>query len=154
MKIAFHSNSDFLNQGISNQQFEIWLYDMTAMTLTRITTANNTTRGSFSPQLSVDGTKILFMSDSDFLSQGIPDNQNEIWLYDTVAMTFTRVTSHSNGPARDSSGPQMSADGSKIAFRSDADFLNQGIFDEQYEVWLYSYLPSSIYLPVVLKNNP
>jgi len=134
-KVAFRSDSDFLNQGIQYFQFEIWLYDTATMTLIRITTASHNNRNSFYPTLSADGTKIAFRSDSDFLGQGIPDDQNEIWLYDMATMTLTRITtaSHNN---RDSYG-KLSADGKKIVFTSDSDFLSQGIPDEQFEIWLY-----------------
>lgn len=136
-KIAFNSNADFLNQGITVLEGEIWLYDTATMTVTRITTSSVTDlRGSGSPSLSMDGTKMAFFSDSDFLDQGIPTFQWEIWLYDTTTMTYTRITTAS--PAgRDSRFPSMSGDGSKIVFRSDSDFLGQGIQEGQFEVWLY-----------------
>jgi len=134
-KIVFQSDSDFFGQGIQEDQEEIWLYDTQTMTFTRITTASHSNRRSFDPTLSADGTKIAFRSDSDFLGQGIPDDQNEIWLYDMATMTLTRITtaSHNN---RDSYG-KLSADGKKIVFTSDSDFLSQGIPDEQFEIWLY-----------------
>jgi Tol biopolymer transport system component len=135
-KVAFESDSDFLNQGIPNNQFEIWLYDTTTMTLTRVTSASHPGRISFFPDVSADGTKVAFVSDSDFLDQGIADDQFEIWLYDTTTMTLTRVTSASH-PGRISDFPSLSADGTKISFESDSDYLNQGIGDGQLEIWLY-----------------
>lgn len=137
-KIAFDSSFDLL-QGVSLNQSEIWLYDTATMTVTRVTTASGASgfRDSFNPSLSADGTKIAFNSESDFLSQGIPQNQSEIWLYDTATMTVTRVTTASGTGSRSSFTPRLSADKMKITFISDSDFLNQGIPDEQYEVWLY-----------------
>jgi Tol biopolymer transport system component len=134
-KVAFYSDSDFLGKGIVDDQYEVWLYDATAMTLARVTTASDSTRESYSPSLSADGTKVAFYSDSDFLGQGIQDEQCEVWLYDTTTMTLTRVTTASGGN-RDSYVPSLSADGTKVAFSSDSDFLGQGIVDDQYEVWL------------------
>jgi Tol biopolymer transport system component len=134
--VAFYSDSDFLGQGIQDEQYEIWLYDTTTMTLTSVTWTSDSIRGSYDPSLSADGTIVAFPSDSDFLGQGILDEQYEIWLYDTTTMTFTRVTTASDSN-RDSYGPSVSADGTKVAFFSDSDFLGQGIQDEQYEVWLY-----------------
>ena len=49
-------------------------------TLVRVTTASDSGRASYEPSLSADGTIVAFRSDSDFLGQGIPDNQFEIWL--------------------------------------------------------------------------
>ena len=136
-KIAFRSDSDFLGQSIPYGQREIWLYDTATMTVTRVTTASASNRNSLSPSLGGDGTKIGFQSDSDFLGQGIPDEQSEIWLYDTATMTVTRVTTAAGAGDRDSSDPSLSADGTKIGFGSDSDFLGQSIPDEQQEVWLY-----------------
>ena len=135
-RVAFSSDADFLGQGIPPGQFEIWLYDTTAQTLTRLTHAAANGRISLDPRLSPDGTKVAFSSDADFLGQGIPPGQSEIWLYDTTAQTLTRLTHASEGN-RDSFNPSLNADGTKVAFYSDADFLGQGIPDSQFEIWLY-----------------
>ena len=142
-RIAFHSTADLLRQGIPPFQSEIWLYDTATMTLTRITTASAPDRGSFSPSLSANGTRIAFSSDSDFLNQGINDAQVEIWLYDTTTMTFTRITTASDDE-RDSSEPSLSADGTKVVFQSDSDFLGQGIPNDQIEIWLYDVTTKSL----------
>jgi len=149
---AFESDSDFLGQGIPYGQHEIWLYDAATMTVTRITVASDSSRYSWSPSLSGDGTRVAFISDSDFLGQGIPDGQDEIWLYDVTTMTVTRVTtaSHSN---RDSYGPSLSADGTKVAFESNSDFLGQGIPDGQREIWLWKESDHRVYLPLVLRQS-
>ncbi|MBN1993075.1 MAG: PD40 domain-containing protein [Anaerolineae bacterium] len=150
-KIAFMSNADFLGQGIPQWQDEIWLYDTATITLTRVTTGA-VGRESEYPSINSDGRKIAFVSDADFLGQSIPDNQDEIWLYDTATMTVTRVTT--SGTGRDSDYPSINSDGRKIAFHSDADFLGQGIPDNQYEIWLAAGASSvKTYLPLILKNS-
>jgi len=153
-KVAFHSDSDFFNQGIAKNQFEIWLYDTAAMTVTRVTTSSNgANRESISPSLNADGTKIAFASDSNFLGQEILGGQDEIWLYDTATMTVTRVTTSSNGSSRRSLGPSLNADGAKVAFSSDSDFLSQGVLENQSEIWLFNYsIEKHVYLPIVIKN--
>ena len=139
-QVVFHSDTDILNQGIPDEQNEIWLYDTQSVTFTRITVASDASRDSLRPRISEDGTKVVFYSDSDFLGQGLGDEQYEIWLYDTQTMTFTRVTSAA-GADRASIQPSLSADGRRIAFQSDADFLNQAIPDDQDEIWLYQAPP-------------
>ena len=104
--------------------------------LTRITTASASARDSYFPSLSADGTKVAFSSDSNFLGQGLPDDQFEIWLYNTATMTFTQITTASDS-SRDSRDPSLSANGTKVAFESDNDFLGQGIPFGQVEIWLY-----------------
>jgi len=134
--VAIASDADLLGQGVAAGQYEIWLYDTIAMTHTQISFASHGNRDSYAPSLNADGTLVTFSSDSDLLGQGIADEQSEIWLYDTVAMTYTRVTSASDS-GRGSYAPQLSADGSKLTFVSDNDFLGQGIPQGQNEIWLY-----------------
>jgi len=95
-------------------------------TLTRATTASDSNRISGNPSLSADGTRLAFQSDSDFLGQGIPNDQNEIWLYDTSSTVVSRVTSASH-TGRRSEYPSINATGTRLAFESDSDFLGQGI---------------------------
>jgi Tol biopolymer transport system component len=148
--IAFRSDADFLGQGILTDEFGIWLYDTATMALTRVTTATGVRfPHKFWPSLSADGKTAAFASDADFLDQSIPNNQAEIWLYDTTTMTVTRITT--SGEGRDSYFPSLSADGKTVAFASDADFLGQGIPDNQFEIWLYRQYDYSRYLPVILK---
>jgi len=135
-RVAFYSNSDFLGQGIPDNQSEIWLYDTATMTVTRVT-SSGTGRDSRSPSISTDGTKIAFHSTGDFLGQGIPDDQWEIWLYDTTTRRYTRVTTAAGTGDRDSWYPSLDGDGTRVAFRSDSDFLSQGIGSGEYEIWLY-----------------
>jgi Tol biopolymer transport system component len=149
--VAFDSNSDFLDEGISDDVYEIWLYDTVAMTYTRITQASHPNRFSRHPSLSDDGTVVAFWSDSDLLYEGRPDDIYEIWLYDTATMTFTRVTSASH-PNRDSFYPSLDSDGTVVAFSSDSDLLKQGISDDVDEIWLSAVYESSLRLPLVLKQ--
>jgi len=134
--VVFESDSDLRGQGILSGQFEIWLFNTATMTLTRITTASEISRESHKPSINADGTKIVFESDSDFLGQGIPDDQFEIWLYDTTALKLTRITTASL-PDRSSLDPVISADGTRIAFESDSDFLQQGLPRNPNELWLF-----------------
>jgi hypothetical protein len=41
-----------------------------------------------------------------------------------------------------------------VAFHSDSDFLNQGIVDEQLEIWLWKEFENSISFPLVLRQYP
>ena len=119
---------------------------------TRVTTASDANRDSWYPSLSGDGTAVAFESDSDLLNEGRPDAVDEIWLYDTATLTFTRFTTASHGN-RDSFDPSLSGDGTVVAFESDSDLLNEGIAEEQYEIWLWEE-SEGIYLPLVLRQYP
>jgi Tol biopolymer transport system component len=147
--LAFQSDSDFLNEGRPESVFEIWLYDTATMTYTRVTSASDGLRNSFNPSLSADGRVVAFQSDSDFLNEGRPDNVYEIWLYDIAAMTFSRLTSASDG-LRDSINPSLNGSGTMVAFQSDSDFLNEGRLDDANEIWLWEEHP--VYLPLVVRQ--
>jgi Tol biopolymer transport system component len=147
--VAFHSDSDLLNEGISDGTNEVWLYDTATMTFTRVTSASDSLRNSTNPSLSADGTVLAFQSDSDFLNEGRPDSVFEIWLYDTATMTFSRLTSASDG-LRDSINPSLNGSGTMVAFQSDSDFLNEGRLDDANEIWLWEEHP--VYLPLVVRQ--
>ena len=54
--------------------------------------------------------------------------------------TLLRITTSSDGVNRNSRGPQLNADGTKMTFSSDSDFLNDGdVSTDQFEIWLYTF---------------
>lgn len=134
--VVFDSDSDLLNEGISNDQGEIWLYDSTTQELRRLTHASGPDRRSRRPIISADGSIIVFYSDSDFLNEGIADGQYEIWLYTVETGELTRIT-ESFGGSCFNLFPEISADGSTIVFYSNCDANNEGIQEDQIEIWLY-----------------
>jgi Tol biopolymer transport system component len=159
-KIVFHSNSDFLGEGIPIERTEIWLYDTTTMTLTRITTSTApppvSFRQSVNPWISGDGTKIVFSSNADFFNPDLSTDQTGIWLYDTETMTFTLVVSAASNGDRQIDYPRTNMDGTRTAFISDFDLLGQGnIQEDQFEIWLASREnePPRVYLPVLWKKE-
>ncbi len=144
-RIVFSSDSDFFNEGIPAEQHELWLYDIPSAQLERITTASASDRDTTLGVLNANGTKIAFQSDSDFNDEGIPDEQFEIWFFDTETADLSRVTEASS-PDRDSLGPILSADGSLLLFTSDSDFLDQGIQQNEARMWLYDTVTLSLAL--------
>jgi Tol biopolymer transport system component len=117
-RIVFHSDSDFLKQGIARGTPEIWLYDVSSRQLTRLTTASAPDRLSLHPAISADASTVVFQSDSDFLKEGLPRGQSEIWRYVVSTRALTRVTRGAAGTV--STGPAVNANGSVIAFSSSA----------------------------------
>jgi len=117
-RIVFHSDSDFLKQGLARGTPEIWLYDVPSRQLTRVTTASGSDRRSLYPAISTDGSTVVFQSDSDFLNEGLPRGQSEIWRYTVATRALTRVTR--GAPGSVSLGPAVNANGSVIAFSSSA----------------------------------
>ncbi len=132
-RIVFESDGDFLNQGISAGESELWMYDRLTQIYTRITVRSAPDRQSFGPHISQDGQKVVFSSDSDFLNEGLPFQQYEIWLYDVVTGELTRLTD--SGPNRQSWYPRIDGNGRQVVFSSDGDFNNEGLVEDQNEIW-------------------
>lgn len=141
-RAAFWSDGDFLNEGRADDDFELWLWDSVGglSRLTDVTAASASGRdvSNCTPIISDDGTRIAFCSDADFFNEGRGDNDWEIWLWDesTGLSRITNAVAH-GGMDRDSFNAWISGDGSTIVFRSDADLLNEGIADGQFEVYTY-----------------
>jgi hypothetical protein len=124
-RIAFTSTSD-LTGGNPDHNFEIFLFDTTTLALTQIT---NTLAGQNGhPSINADGTRIAFHSNRD-LTGNNPDENREIFLFDTGTMVFGQIT-NTTGVINET--PSMNADGTRIAFRSSADLAgtNPDLNDE------------------------
>ncbi len=121
------------------------------VSITRITFSSDEDRISFSPVVNADGTKIAFVSDSDLLNTGTPNNINQIWLYDTETMTYTLVT-NSPVPLHNSFAPSISDDGTRIAFESYADLLDEGLHSD-YQIWFYD-TTTGIYTRTTFSSGP
>ncbi|MGH7848670.1 MAG: TolB family protein, partial [Thermodesulfobacteriota bacterium] len=82
--------------------------------------------------LSSDGTIVGLNSDTD-PTGGNPDNNREIFLFDTDTMLFTQVT---DSTGETNSGPSISSDGSRLVFTSNADLTGDNP-DGNEEVFLF-----------------
>jgi Tol biopolymer transport system component len=152
-RVAFESNADLLGENLAGGLNHIWLYDATSRALTRVTPPVGPTRESEAPSISADGTKIVFHSDADLLNEGRPDSVDEIWLYDIPAASLRRLTS-TWAPPRDADLPatlqpdsqnaRISADGTKVVFASDADFLEEGVLNGYPHAWVYDLEDDSL----------
>ncbi len=131
-RIVFHSDDDLQGDGVPDGTDEIWLYEVSEGKLTRVTSASDPSRDSRNPAINADGTRIVFESDSDFLDEGLPSGQREIWLY-TVGTGEMRRLTHATAPGTGSATPDISADGGTVAFSSSAIFGGEGGSED---IWL------------------
>ena len=97
---------------------------------------------------------MAFSSDADLLSEGRSNDDNEIWMWDEVT-GFQRLTDGlTNGATnRDSNLPAISADGSRLCFRSDADLLSEGRAPNNWEIWLWDEVTGLQRLTDTLANG-
>ena len=143
-RVAFDSTADLLSEGLTGGP-HIWWYDVGAAKLTRVTPPAGQARESDSGSISGDGTKIVFQSDDDLLKEGRLDSIDEVWLFDIPSATLRRLTSTWAPPRNadlnpvvhpDSQSPRITADGRKVVFASDADFLGDGVPNGYPHVWV------------------
>ena len=127
-RIAFDSDAD-INGGNPDGNSEIYLFDTTTGIITQIT--DETAGGSFNPSINADGTRIAFSSNAD-ITGGNPEGNFELFLFDTTTGITTQITFETAG---DSRGPSINADGTRIAFDSDAN-INGGNPDGNLEIYL------------------
>ncbi len=126
----------------SDRGFEIFLAD-DVTGLQQISFA--VTELAFDPTINADGTRIAFVTGQDLLG-GNPDGNIEVFLQDTSAGTLTQITSTTSATSCifcGAASPSSSADGTRIAFDSDADPLGANP-DFSREVFLFDTTTSTL----------
>ncbi len=128
--IGFHSDADLTGDN-PDASLEVFLFDVGSMTFTQITDGGDDIN-SAAAALSSGGTVIGLNSDTN-PTGGNPDNNREIFLFDTNTMQFTQVTDSAD---TDNGGPSISSDGSRLVFTSRADLTGNNP-DGNREVFLF-----------------
>jgi hypothetical protein len=129
--VAFDSEATNLVSGDTNGTGDIFVYDTVANTTRRVSVASDGTQGnsnSSSSSISADGRYVTFYSNASNLVSGDINNAPDIFVYDTVTNTTRRVSVDSNGTQGNAYSyfPSISADGSYVAFYSNANNLVSG----------------------------
>ena len=144
-KVAFYSFSDNLVPGDTNNQPDVFVKDLTTGAITRVSTAADGTQADGSsaeaPSLSADGTKVAFTSLADNLVPGDTNNARDVFVKDLTTGAITRVSTAADGtPANanpiGSQAVSLSADGTRVAFLSDADNLVPGDTNNTQDVFV------------------
>jgi Tol biopolymer transport system component len=138
-RIVFESDRDLVPAvGNADANAEIFMFNTTSGTFTQIT---NTVAGELNnaPSISADGTRVVFSSDADLVPPGNADGNREIFLFNVAAGTFIQVTVTVGGAVTDN--PAINANGTRIAFESDRDFVpapgGPGNADGNIEIFLF-----------------
>ncbi|MCC5951695.1 MAG: PD40 domain-containing protein [Acidimicrobiia bacterium] len=135
-RIAFPSTADLVGSNPDGHS-QLFLFDVAAETTTQLT---QTTSGYYySPSMAADGSRIAFASTADPLGTN-PDGGDELFVVDLPGETITQLTADPSGASFD---PSISADGSRIAFNSDADLTGQNPAGD-YEIYLFEASDGSI----------
>ncbi|WP_419596957.1 TolB family protein [Thiolapillus sp.] len=124
--VAFRSSASNLVPDDNNNDTDLFLYDVTAGTISRINVDSNgdETQGCYcyTTAISQDGRFIAFVSDAADLVTGDNNGVMDVFLHDTQTGVTRRVSvdSHGNEANAYSGSPAISADGRYVAFASDA----------------------------------
>jgi RHS repeat-associated protein len=139
--VVFSSLATNLISGDTNGQEDVFLRDRTAGTTIRISVSSAGVAGnglSDDPILSDDGRYLVYQSTATNLVTGDTNAVRDIFLYDRVTATTSRVSLDSAGVQANaaSNDPAISPDGSRVAFESDATNLVTGDTNAKQDVFL------------------
>jgi Tol biopolymer transport system component len=136
--VVFGSEATNLVDGEADQnsQGDIFVYDVAAGEIINVTLGGN--GYGFAPSISADGATVAFFSDATNLVDGQvdPNFVTDIFVYDVATGEMVKVTEGANGG---SFNPNLSADGSTVAFNSTATNLVDGQVDlnRRADIFLY-----------------
>lgn len=125
--VAFWSKATNLVTDDTNNSADVFVHDRTTGVTERVSVGPRRDGGSFQPALSADGRYVAFFS----VRQLLPDDTNpdaDIYVFDRVSRVLELATVGTTGGAPDgpSYRPDLSADGSIVAFHSFASNLVPG----------------------------
>ena len=125
--LVFTSSASDLVAGDTNGAADVFVRDLSTGTTQLVSVDNSGAQGdagSFNPSISADGRYVAFASSADNLVSGDTNGVTDVFVRDLVNHTTTLVSVgqgptpvQGNGASFD---PSISADGTKVAFTSDA----------------------------------
>ena len=140
--ITYSSRATNLVAGDTNAAGDVFLYDTTTAITTRVSVSSAAVEGngySYGQAISDDGHYITYNSAATNLVAGDTNAADDVFLYDRIAGTTTRVSVssaavQSNG---DSAVPQISGNGRYISYESIATNLVAGDTNAFRDIFLY-----------------
>lgn len=148
-RIVFRSRGNFTGGNIDGN-VEIFMYDTTTNMFTQVTNINGGSASNFAsahPDISADGSTIVFQSLNDHVSEN-GDGNVEIFSYDVASDTITQIT-HTAGV--NNIEPSVNTDGTRIVFGSNSNITGQNGSGYN-QVFLYD-VPSNMFTQVSMANN-
>ncbi len=141
--VAFLSLADNLVSGDTNGVSDIFIHDLQTNTTDRVSVGMNGTQssaGSFEPAISGDGRFVLFSSAAADLVPGDTNEKRDIFIHDRQTGLTERVSVDSSGRQAndDSFEPAVSADGSLVAFRSQAGNLVANDTNDEDDIFIHN----------------
>lgn len=139
--VCFQSEARNLVFGDSNHEDDIFVHDLGPEKTYRVSVSSagsQAGRGAFEPAISGDGQLVVFMSSSN-LTPGQSSYYRQVYLHNrnngkTKAVSLSPTGRLTHGFA---SNPTISADGSTIAFQSDARDLIPGVTNRFTHIYVF-----------------
>lgn len=140
--ITYGSDATNLVPGDTNFTADIFLYYIDTQETARISVDSGGTEGngySFYSAISGDNRYTVYQSDADNLVAGDTNIATDIFLYDLVNETTTRVSLDSGGGQTNGSSlyPSISSDGRYIAYQSEANDIVAGDSNLSQDIFLF-----------------
>lgn len=138
---AFETLSGDLVGGDSNQCFDIYVHDALLGSTVRASLSSTATQGhlhSYRPAISADGRFLAWQSAANDFVHNDTNGSSDVFWRDLATGITRRVSVATSGAEGDSSSfsPSMSADGTRIAFLSDASTLVSGDTNASIDVFV------------------
>jgi Tol biopolymer transport system component len=128
--VAFHSWDDGLVPGDTNNSFDVFVRDRSTGALERVSVDNAGVQGndwSLSPSITPDARFVAFHSFADNLVAGDTNFDYDVFIRDRATNTTVRASVRTDGSegglSLASLNPSLSADGTVVAFQSEADLV-------------------------------
>jgi Tol biopolymer transport system component len=136
-RVTFESAASNLVPGDTNQHSDVFVHDLRSGVTTLV---DRTAGGGFpvnganSPQISADGTKVVYASNSVDIPGAPPGSNQHVYEADLATGNVTLVDRSSTGAAADasSSQPDIDGNGGRVAFLSSASNLGGGTVQSLY----------------------
>ena len=140
--VAFYSDASNLVAGDANRARDVFVYDRQTGETTRVSVGVGGAEAngdSFAPAISADGRFVVFSSAASNLVPGDTNRADDIFVRDRVAGTTTRISVGPGGVEANGGSytPAISADGSAVAYTSDATNLVAGDLNGIRDVFVY-----------------
>ena len=153
-KVAFDSDATNLVPGDTNEARDAFVHDLATGVTTRVSVDSNGNQGnnfSGNPNISPDGSRVAFDSGASNLVNGSSINAFDVYVRDLATGVTTRVSVDSNGNQGNSTSGNgsLSADGSKVAFQSDADNLVPGDTNQATDIFVSDVVLASNTAPSI-----
>lgn len=136
--VVFQSGGDLSGHGTNTDDtLEVFLIDVETTHIVQLTSCSGSDECA-NPSISADGSTVVFQSQADLVGDN-PDGLFQVFAVNADATGLTQLSSMSAanaGPYEFLGDPNISADGSKVVFDTDADLISGENTDGSTEIFL------------------